>query len=1012
MSVTSGSASERELRFQAVAAEYLEAREAGRPDELSALLARHPDLADEIAAFVAEQDEVACLAAPLRQAVAPAGEVLPLALPGDHGRLGDFRIVREVGRGGMGVVYEAEQVSLGRRVALKVLPFAATMDPRQLQRFHNEARAAAGLHHTNIVPVFGVGCERGVHYYAMQFIDGRTLADFIAQQRGGPPSQVPTAPEAEGVASAPTVPQAAQATSAAPRDRAYFRRVAEWGIQAAEALDCAHSLGVVHRDVKPANLLVDGTGRLWVTDFGLAQVQSDARLTMTGDLVGTLRYMSPEQALAKRVVIDHRTDVYSLGATLYELLTLEPPFRGTDRQELLRQIAFEEPRPPRRVNKAIPAELETIVLKALEKSPQERYATAQELANDLKRYLRDEPIRARRPSLARRARKWARRHRPAVWAAAVCLLVALVALVGSVGWVLGERAARQREAEGKVIEALEAAAPGLRDGNPLDPALLAAVPRVEARLDGGLLGRELQGRGEQLRRDVDMLRRLEKARLQSAAGVKETGFDFAGANRLYAEAFEWYGLDVTAVSPQEAAERVRASAIGTHLTAALDDWAFNSDRLAEGSGGPLRSVADLSDDDPWRRRLRRLARREDRAPLEGLADEEGALNQPLANLVLLANALFRVRSWTAAERLLRQVHAGHPADFWVNFTLANTLRAKKPPDPAEATRFYQAALALRPLSSVAYHNLGTALADQGKWVEAEATFRQAITLQPDLAEAHHNLGRTLHERRRLDEAVAEQREAIRLKEKFVQAHVELGRALADKGRLDEAIAEYREAIRINKDDFDAHNNLGATLDATGQLDEAIAQFGEALRINKDHPRPHHNLGIVLSRKGRLEEARAEYEQAVRLDPGLMEAHNNLASLLITIPNANLRNPKRAVDLAKRAVQLAPKQGICWNTLGAAQYRAGNWKAAIDALNRSVELSGGEAADFLFLAMSHAQQGNGKDARQWYDRAVEWMDKNKPGDEDRRLRAEAAALMKIEDKPKVKPDQSNLKHGGR
>src|SRR6516225_3645774 len=197
MSVASGSASERELRFQEVAAEYLEAREAGRTDELSALLARHPDLADEVAAFVAEQDEVAHLAAPLRTAVAPAGEVLPLAPPGETGRLGDFRIVREVGRGGMGVVYEAEQVSLGRRVALKVLPFAATMDPRQLQRFHNEARAAAGLHHTNIVPVFGVGCERGVHYYAMQFIDGRTLAEFIAEQRGAAPradAAVPTVP--------------------------------------------------------------------------------------------------------------------------------------------------------------------------------------------------------------------------------------------------------------------------------------------------------------------------------------------------------------------------------------------------------------------------------------------------------------------------------------------------------------------------------------------------------------------------------------------------------------------------------------------------------------------------------------------------------------------------------------------------------------------------------------------------------------------------------------------------
>src|SRR5262249_51858348 len=157
------------------------------------------------------------------------------------------------------------------------------------------------------------------------------------------------------------------------------------GVQAAEALDNAHQVGIIHRDIKPANLMADGRGHLWVTDFGLAQVRGDTRLTMTGDLVGTLRYMSPEQALAKRVVVDHRTDVYSLGATLYELLTLEPAFSGADRQELLRQIAFEEPRPPRRCNKAIPAELETIVLKALEKNPAERYLTARELAEDLKR---------------------------------------------------------------------------------------------------------------------------------------------------------------------------------------------------------------------------------------------------------------------------------------------------------------------------------------------------------------------------------------------------------------------------------------------------------------------------------------------------------------------------------------------------------------------------------------------------------------------------------------------------
>jgi serine/threonine protein kinase len=437
----------REERLGAVLVDCLEALDQGQVPDRQELLARYPELAPELIEFLNDHADVDRLTAPLR-GMSKGGASAPpekSGLPGRESesmRLGDYRIVREVGRGGMGIVYEAEQVSLGRRVALKVLPFAATLDPRQLQRFHNEARAAAGLHHTNIVPVFGVGCESGVHYYAMQFIDGRTLAEFIAEQRGA-------APGAD--AAVPTVPAAAQETSVAPRDATYFRRVAEWGIQAAEALDCAHSLGVVHRDVKPANLLVDTAGRLWVTDFGLAQVQSDARLTATGDLVGTLRYMSPEQALAQRAVIDHRTDVYSLGATLYELLTLEPAFGGTDRQELLRQVAFEEPRSPRRVDRTIPAELGTLVLKAMEKNPPDRYATARDFADDLRRFLLHEPIRAKRPNLLQWGRKWAQRHRSAVASAVVVLVLALVGLaIGT--YLLWQQEAATRAALKQVEE--------------------------------------------------------------------------------------------------------------------------------------------------------------------------------------------------------------------------------------------------------------------------------------------------------------------------------------------------------------------------------------------------------------------------------------------------------------------------------------------------------------------------------------------------------------------------------
>jgi WD40 repeat protein/serine/threonine protein kinase len=432
--------------------------QAGGPVDLEAYVRDYPQFAEQLRRLLPALHMLADLG---RSAVVGSAPVRPAADFPDEvvGTLGDFRIVREVGRGGMGVVYEAEQISLGRRVALKVLPFAAALDPKHLQRFKNEAQAAGHLQHQNIVPVHGVGCARGVHYYAMQFIDGQTLAAVIrglrqlmglansagaglAGEAGGLASELasgrwlprsgqpttayvpPQAPPGET-----TLPAAAAlSTERSTKSPAFFRTVAQLGVQAAEALEHAHQLGIIHRDIKPANLLVDGQGKLWVTDFGLARLGGDAGLTMTGDLLGTVRYMSPEQALAKRVAVDARTDIYSLGVTLYEVLTLEPAYNGKGREAVLRQIAFEEPRLPSRLNKALPAELETIVLKAMAKNPEERYATAQELADDLRRFLEDKPIRAKRPSLRQRAVKWARRHKTVVRAALAVLVLAVVAL--------------------------------------------------------------------------------------------------------------------------------------------------------------------------------------------------------------------------------------------------------------------------------------------------------------------------------------------------------------------------------------------------------------------------------------------------------------------------------------------------------------------------------------------------------------------------------------------------------
>jgi tetratricopeptide (TPR) repeat protein len=368
------------------------------------------------------------------------------------------------------------------------------------------------LHHTNIVPVYSVGCERGVHYYAMQFIDGHTLAAVLAGLRG-PGGRPAAGPGADGTAAGGSTRRSAGAT-------AHVRQAACWALQAAEALEHAHQQGVVHRDVKPGNLLVDGRGQLWVTDFGLAHflaapAEDGRNLTLSGDLVGTLRYMSPEQALARRGAVDHRTDVYSLGATLYELLTLRPVLPGRDRQELLRRIAREEPRPPRRLNKAVPAELETVVLKALAKEPAERYATAQELADDLRRFLEDRPIRARRPSLPERLRRWSRRHRAVLTASVAVLLVAVVALAAGCVYVWQEK--EQTQAEKDAADTARARA--VRETRLADEATLEARGEAKRAEDATRRADRATARALQAQRDEKRQRELAEGNLDGALGV-------------------------------------------------------------------------------------------------------------------------------------------------------------------------------------------------------------------------------------------------------------------------------------------------------------------------------------------------------------------------------------------------------------------------------------------------------------------------------------------------------------
>jgi serine/threonine protein kinase/WD40 repeat protein len=386
--------------------------------------------------------------------------------------LGDYQIVREAGRGGMGVVYEAVQSPLGRRVALKVLSARLAEKPEYRERFLREARAAARLHHGNSVPVFASGECAGTLYYAMQFIDGRSIAQVLDRLRGPGVGQA-------GVAAAADTPSAAVTPDTAENPRAdlmagngarptlpadHARTMARLGLAAAEALGHAHAQGVLHRDVKPANLMVDVQGILWIADFGLAKAEDADDLTGTGEVVGTLRYLAPERFAGR---CDPRSDVYALGVTLYEMLALRPAFAEPDRLKLVSEIARGAAPPLRRLAPWVPADLETVVHKAMAAEPVRRYATAQELADDLRLFLADLPVRARRASAWEQLRRWAGRNPALAGLSAAVVLLLLTLLAGSLtaAWRFNRVADRAVRAESQATDRLfEALSTGARAG--------------------------------------------------------------------------------------------------------------------------------------------------------------------------------------------------------------------------------------------------------------------------------------------------------------------------------------------------------------------------------------------------------------------------------------------------------------------------------------------------------------------------------------------------------------------
>jgi eukaryotic-like serine/threonine-protein kinase len=870
----------------------------------------------------------------------PTGDLAELPeIPG-------YRVDAVLGQGGMGIVYRAWHLRLQRPVALKMLLAGAYANRAERERFQREAEAVAALVHPNIVQVYDVGEVDERPFFTMELVDS---GDLAKQLQG--------------------VPQPAL-------------RAAGLVATLADAVHAAHQRGIVHRDLKPGNVLLAADGTPKVTDFGLARrLETGDGLTLSGTPLGTPSYMAPEQARGSRESIGPATDIYALGAILYELLTGRPPFKAESGLATLQQVMADDPVPPARLNRRVPRDLETICLKCLHKEAQRRYASAADLEADLRRFERGEPIKARPVGPVERTARWVWR-RPSLAGALVAGWVLAAALVVTVVWWYGQRTALEATAVAYAETDLNES-DRLRDQGDFQ-ASAALLERARDRL-GVYVPPELRERISSAVSNLELVKRLDAIRLEraqvqppaEALTVLITPASDA-ANRTdagahYAEAFREAGIGAPGDDPADVAARVAASPVRRALVAALDDWAACADR---GDLNWVLGVARLADPDPWRDRVRNPAAWNDPKTLRELAGRARLSEQSPSLLVVLGGRL-RAHQIDAVPFLAR-VAAAYPRDFWANIELGNAFFDQK--NAADAIESYRLALELRPdITSIRY-SLGCMYLGLRRYDRCAAEFEQLIDQGPDNPWYHNRLGVCLAWRGGHDEeAMAEYRKSIRLDPTIGWTHHHLAEILERNGRCEEAAAEYREAARLFPDKrSEWKRSMRQMLLKLGRGTEALADWKEELA---GRPRAHDvwfgyaELCLYLSDDAEYRRARrdllAQFGDAP--DPDVAE-RTGRACLLLPPSDDELR---QAVALVERAVAVG-KSGHEFIypyyrfAQGLARYRQGRFDDAIAIMTGDAAKSLG-ACPALVLAMALHRKGREADARRALDEAIRFHD---------------------------------------
>ncbi len=893
-----------------------------------------------------------------------------------------YTIIKEIARGGMGTVYLARDEKLGRDLAVKVMHAFYTSNPDAINRFIKESQISSQLQHPNITPVFEMGHLNGRPFLAMRLVRGKTLRALLDERKH--PDD----------------------------DHQKWLDVFE---KICEAMAYAHSQNVIHRDLKPSNIMVGAFGEVQVMDWGLAKKLQDSEsskgsadsvdikdkshsepnpegkkpsngyplspdvFTVDGELLGTFKYMAPEQARGDVHLIDKRTDVFLMGATLCDLVTGAPPFSGEQRTEEVRKAQLNDA--VRRIESSkIHADLKEIATSCLNYRPESRPKDAGVVSQLLTKH---------RKAVEQELRQAERRQARLKVAIPASIIGAAFLIAFFLGWL---RYVRIQDAQvarlggilqdvGKLL--LDSEQDAGKTGETSYEKAQVLIDEA-TRQSQDIRSKDLELRLKSL---VERKTRVERFRklVNALQTIRIEAADYENAtltNQRYFDEFKEFGIDIDNADPKQTGQELAEYPARGEIAGGLFDWArkrLQIDGLDASAARRLIEIANSTDQDELRTRIRNSLGKDGEHDLKFLVEMANDVNiadkQSAETLIMLSQRLIFAKKWETSRELLLRSWRKHPNDFWTNFDLGSESFNLPKNDPVrleERVRFLTAAVALRPTSARLHMNLGMVQSLHKRDADAIHSFEDSVRLDPSNAKAHYNLGDLYRNEGRLVDSVNALNNAITIRPDYFQAYASLGMTLEQKQDIEGAFAAFKQSLEINPDYAEGHFRLGNLLTAQNRSDEAIEEFVKTIVIDTNHAGACLNLGVELHKKSRNEEALAAADKAIRIQPSLAAAHNNRGNVL-----RDLKRDVEAIGSFQEAVRLDQNYAEPNFSLGLLCFRRREFDSAITYLNRSIELNPKLWMAHSCLGETYEQQGKIKMAIDEYRIAKDLQPEGSP-----------------------------------